>query len=192
MTIRTLRLTTVALGAALLGMVGSASAGLVPVFVAETNTANSSVFIYNISFTTNGNTESLTSGDFFTMYDIGTPSAFSLSGPFTFSQQLTGMTAPLTAPPDSASILNLTATYTGATLTADTTFTETLTYPGTVGTRIGFYSSTDSISSGKNGQAGQITLPSAVVPEPSTWALLSVGAGLVAFGVSRRRGAQTT
>ncbi len=190
MTTRNLGLTTFALGAALLGMAGSASAGLVPVYVGEMTTPSSTIFVYTVNFSSNGSsgTESLTSGDFFTLEDIGSPAAESItsSSSFTLSQQLTGKTAPFAAPPDSPSILNLSETYGGATLTADTSFTLTLTYAGTVGTTSGFYSSTDTTALGKNSQAGNVTLPSVPVPEPGTYAALALGGALGAVMLRRR------
>ena len=184
----TLGLQTLAAGTVLFGLTCSASAGLVPTFLAETTNGTSSTFVYSINFTSNGSTESLTSGDFFTLYDLG--SIAGSTGSFTISQAFVGATAPLTAPVDSASILNVTGTYGGATVTADTSYSFTVTLPGTLGTTLGYYSSTDTISSGKNGQAGRITVPFAAVPEPTTCAALALGAfGLAASAVRRRRSA---
>ena len=112
------------------------------------------------------------------------------TGNFTISQAFTGVTAPLTAPVDSASILNVTGTYGGPTVTADTSYSFTVTLPGTLTTTLGYYSSTDTISPGKNSQVGRVTVPFAVVPEPTTCATLALGAiGLAASVLRRRRSA---
>ena len=187
-----LGLQTLAAGVVLFGLTCSASAGLVPTFLGETTNGTSSTFIYSVNFTSNagtGNTETLTSGDFFTLYDVGSVSAS--TGNFAISQAFTGVTAPFTAPPDSATVLNATGTYSGSTITADTTYSVTLTFPGTLGTTLGYYSSTDTISLGKNSQAGRVTVPVfAVVPEPTTCATLALGAaGLAASALRRRRSA---
>ncbi len=180
-----LGLQTLAAGAVLFGLTCSASAGLVPTFLAETTNGTSSTFIYSLNFSSNGSTESLTSGDFFTLYDLGSVGAS--TGNFTISQAFTGATAPFTAPPDSATVLNATGTYTGMTITADTSYSVTLTFPGTLGTTLGYYSSTDTISIGKNSQAGRVTVPLFVVPEPTTYATLALGAAGLAASVLRRR-----
>lgn len=171
----------------LFGVAGTASAGVVPIFLNEITTGTTSVFIYTINFTSNGSTESLTAGDFFTLYDVGSVSASSNNGSFTLSSALTGVTAPFITVPDSASILNATVTYSGGPITADTTFTETITFPGTLSTTIGYYSSTDSISSGKNSQGGLVIVPLIVVPEPTTYAALALGAVAAVGAFLRRR-----
>ena len=176
-----------AVAAMVFGLACSASAGLVPVFTGETTTATTSTFTYSINFSSNGSTESLTAGDFFTLYDIGSVTSATSPGNFTRTQSLLGETAIFTAPPDSASILNLTNTYGGGTITADTTITETITFPGILTTTTGYYSSTDTIAIGKNSQAGLVTVPLIVVPEPSTCAALALGAALVGTAMMIRR-----
>ena len=120
------------MGAVLLSLAGSASASVVPVFDSETTTSTTSTFTYSIYFTSNGGSETFTSGNFFTLYDTGPDLSATITGSFIGSQSLTGATAPLTTPPDSASILNLTETYSGATITSNATVTETITFSGCV------------------------------------------------------------
>lgn len=175
---------------ALLGWAGSASAGLVPTFLSETTTATTSTFNYSVNFTSNGSTETLTSGDFFTLYDVGSLQSAAVGGSFSLTQQLLGTSAPFTAPPDSASILNVTESYTGSSVTADTTFTYSVTFAGVLATANGYYSSTDTISLGKNSQAGRVTVPLVVVPEPTTCAALALGAMVSAGAFLRRRSAK--
>ena len=186
----TLGLQTLVASVVLFGLTHSASAGFVPVFVSEVTNGTTSVFTYNVTFASNGSTETLTSGDFFTLYDIGTVAASATAPVFTLSSALTGVTPAFVAPPDSATSLNLTGTYNGATVTANTNFTATFTFLGTLSTRTGYYSSTDTIALGKNAQVGLVTLPLVVVPEPTTCATLALGVvGLAASAMRRRRSA---
>ena len=186
----TLGLQTLVAGVVLFGLTHSASAGFVPVFVSENTSGPFSVFNYNIVFSTNAGSETLTSGDFFTLYDVGTYSGGSITGVFSNSSQNTGVTATFTAPPDSPSILNLTNTYGGSTVSTDTTYNASFFFLGTLSQTIGYYSSTDTTALGKNSQAGRVIVPYIAVPEPGTVATLMLGAaGLTALGLRRRRSA---
>ena len=181
-----LGLQTLTMGVVLLSCAGFASASVVPVFDSETTTSTSSTFTYSIYFTSNGGSETFTSGNFFTLYDTGPDLSATITGSFIGSQSLTGTTAPLTTPPDSSSILNLTETYNGSTVAANTTVTATITFPGVLTTTNGYYSSTDTSTLGTDSLAGRVLVPLVVVPEPATWTILAAGAALSAALLRRR------
>jgi len=170
-------LTLCGLAVALALAVPTAKAGFVPVLTSPAPGGSANAFIYSLNFTSNGSTETLVSGDFVTLYDFdaGVTSAAQIVVPagITASVQAVGLTPPggLVNPTDNAGINNITFTYTGATLTTDTSFSVTVnTAGGPYTTRVGQYTSTDSITTGKNQQIGPVLVPTAV-PEPSSLAL---------------------
>ncbi len=67
----------------------------------------------------------------------------------------------------------------------------TATFDSATFASLGFTPGTYTYTWGSGLNADSLTVTS-VVPEPSTWALMTVGAGLLAFGVARRRHAQAT
>ena len=67
----------------------------------------------------------------------------------------------------------------------------TATFDGATFASLGFTPGTYTYTWGSGLNADSLTVTS-VVPEPSTWALMTVGAGLLAFSVARRRYAQAT
>lgn len=135
--------------------------------------------------------------DFFTLYDVRGYVAGSASAgtDHTFdSANLVGINGPAQAPPDSASVINLTFRYTGTGQVDDATFTTfsfKSTVPGTLNKTLGWYSSQFSNPAAtpdtKVGESGRVELPG-VVPEPSSIALVGMGlAGLFGYGYRRRR-----
>ena len=67
----------------------------------------------------------------------------------------------------------------------------TATFDNATFASLGFTPGTYTYTWGSGLNADSLTVTS-VVPEPSTWVLMTVGAGLLAFGVARRRHVQTT
>ncbi|WP_435021550.1 PEP-CTERM sorting domain-containing protein [Tundrisphaera sp. TA3] len=186
-----LRIAKLALACTALALVAApANAGFVPVFQSAvfSSGTNSTTISYSLNFTSNGATETLGSGNFLTIYDIAPTALTAVTTPatLTFSTTTTGVTPPLVGPTDNPALNNITYTYTGSTLTTDTTFTVSFSVAGnyTFGTRIGQYGSTDNIALGTNNQVGPVAIPTAV-PEPASLAM--VGLGLAGLGIVARR-----
>jgi len=142
----------------------------------------------------------LQSGNFATLYDISGLTSFTLNpafaGIFTLTEQTPGITPGGTAPDDNP-LPNLTLTYTGATVTADQSFTSILTLTSTFSTvnPLGQYTGQTTGNAGASagspiGSIGFVAVPGvdAATPEPGSFALL-VGASLsgTAFAFRRRR-----
>jgi hypothetical protein len=95
-----------------------ARAGFIPVLTSPPPGGAASTFTYDLVFGASG-AETLTAGNFATLVGFGpgiTPASVSISGP-------TGLAASFSTP-------NLTFTYSGPTLTADTTWTATILLDG--------------------------------------------------------------
>lgn len=198
-----LRRTLLLAGLAAAFLCVEARASFVPVLQNGSPTAGPGsdfTFTYNLVFATavtNGvPDERLESGDFITLYDVG-PAGFTPTGTtpadITFSTALVGLTAAGTLPNDDPLAPNVTFTYTGGTLTADTTFVVTLTSPFNE-TRVDSFTGTDTRNSGaqagtKVSQLGVVTVPGAAVPEPASIVLMGLG-GLGVVGLARRKRAQ--
>ncbi len=131
----------------------------------------------------------LKAGDFFTLYDINGLVAGSVTtnAQFTYTVQPFGKNAPQTAPTDTA-LPNITFTYTGPTISADTSFTGFgFTSTDTTSDLNGTFTSLDQKVAGagttNKSTIGSVTLPSPNVPEGSSFlmllpALLPMGAYL--------------
>jgi hypothetical protein len=179
-----LRRQIVAIVAALLcaGASGSLQAGFIPVLV----THPGNTFNYEIDFTTNTvPNETLVSGDFVTLYDLGAaisgpatnPAGITVPANFTVTTQLLGLdpAGGLVNPTDNPGLMNVTFTYNGPTLTVDSTFFSTITAPAQyTAVAASQYTGTNAIPAGKNTQIGPVLVPA--VPEPGTGAMLLIGA----------------
>jgi hypothetical protein len=107
-------------GLASVAIAGPANASII---ASLTNVANAGggIFQYTYSATLAAN-EQIVSGSYLTIYDFGQvagslPAATTgmmSTADFNYSQALVGPTPALTAPPDSPTVLNVTATYNGA------------------------------------------------------------------------------
>jgi hypothetical protein len=193
--------------AALVSLIHSpARAGFDPSLTGMSATATTTTFNYNLAFTSatnSGGTAQLSPGNFLTLYDVSaSPSALaSSSAPadISITQALVGATPSFGSQPvDSASLENLTFTYTGPTLTADTNFSVTFTLNGLVATHVNNYTSLTQFTADGGGK-GQIATTSfvstpvaieAAVPEPATLTL-GVIAGVIGLGVARLRRKRT-
>jgi PEP-CTERM motif len=180
----------------------TARADIIPTYQGATPSGGNSIITYTINIPAEVNLES---GDFFTIYDFGNiiPSSNTQPADWTFSTNLIGQNPAQTAAPDNASILNLTWTYTGPTITGASPAPPqnigpfTVTIPGAsldvpLPTQRGFFAGQSTKAQdptgSKSNNVGMVAVPIAV-PEPSTLALILGAGGLGVFGraVSRRR-----
>lgn len=171
--------------------------GLVPVQVSVTPSGGMYRFTYAIVLPTDAQ---LRPGDYFTIYDFdgfvpGSASASGspLSGDWTFSTAKTGPTPARTNPTDSASIDNLTWTYTGPVVGDKQTglgnFWAMSQYPDTTNSWFTASTGTSFGQRDNNITPTVVPVPSAPhppagVPEPAT--LLLAGLGLPLVALARR------
>ena len=168
---------------AVLVSVAAARADIIPTFNGVVDGQTGFIWNYSASLTDEQNANN---GDFFTIYDFGSivPNSNSQPAGWVFSTSLVGQNPPLTGVPDNPDILNLTWTYTGATIIGTSPAgknmgpfrVETLTLEG----RRGFFAALGTLAGGneagsKVANVGFITVP---VPEPSTMGLIAGAAGL--------------
>lgn len=195
------RLWKLVFAVAMVAAMGSRTeAGFDPSLTSMSSTSTTTTFTYALAYTSatsSGGTAQLNSGSFITLYDLyaspSTLASSSASAGIGVTQQLIGITPSFGTPPiDSASLENLTFTYTGATLTTNTNFSVTFTLNGLFTTHQNNYTSITQFTADSGG-VGQIETTSSVltpvaaaVPEPSSLALCGI-AGVVGLGVARLR-----
>ncbi len=180
----------------------NARADLIPLFdgtSAGTGTyAGDTVFHYHVSLSTgSSNLGGSGPNDYVTIYDfagyvVGSASVVSSTGTWAISEQLTGLTPPLVAPPDNPSLLNISFTYTTPTLITGTGQTVlTFDLVSTVSQVAGVFtpysgSSTNVTNNTVQGNVGFVAGPNPV-PEPSAVALMGLGCLAVAAPYLRRK-----
>jgi hypothetical protein len=191
-----------------LGLIGlvtvmaAAHADLIPSFIGTSSMGDPSnpntAWNYSMDITSQQNA---TSGDFFTIYDFGSFLAGSATQPtgWTLTSSFLGTTPAQTNPNDDPSLLNLTWTYTGPTLSGESPegqgigpFSVTVLGRPTL-PRISNFAAQGTLAAGPNagtkvGNVGEIRVPTPI-PEPSTFALVGLAGGVALIGraISRRR-----
>ncbi len=158
-----------------------ARASFLPVFKSVTSAGGVFTYNYDLEFATNSGTEEVLSGDFVTIYDftgyVGTASGTTTPANFTSSVQFLGLNGPRTNAPDSATIPNITFTYTGQPITTTSTITG-FAIRSTVGPGLtpGFFSGQNTkLADGttKLGNVGETVVPT--TPEPASVVLMGLG-----------------
>jgi hypothetical protein len=178
----------------LLGSASLARAGLVVSLLNETPGAPDSTYEYSVTLQSGeqlsptANTSATPAGNFFTIYDIpGFVSASTLSS-WNTTSQLTGVTPEGLTPVDSASLINVTYTWTGTSTVSSGSSSLLLGDINIVSTssntRTGQFSSQDSTSAGIVETLANLTVP-ALLPEPASIGII----GMAMLILGRRRAA---
>lgn len=151
---------------------------------------------YNVILTPD---QRLTRNSYFTIYDFNfLVGAGATPANWTFSSSLLGTTPALTNPGDDAAIANVTFTYSGPTVTPPNALTGVALGQFTVigtGNRIvtDFFTSRARRNGGPQNNTIFDTIGftsvAGAVPEPSTWAMLVAGFGMVGFSMRKRSSA---
>lgn len=195
----------------LIGMVGllgaaSAQASIIPTLTGNPVDVGGGSFRYTYSATL-ASDQALNSGSYFTLYDIVGFTGFGAVGAgFTASSQLLGLTPSNVLPNDSGSIVNASFTYDGPTINFDGPTSERelgfFEIFSTTGT-FGFDDFTSEAIRNSGPSRGSlvatigedaIAVPGggggigAGVPEPTMWAMLIAGFGMVGMSMRRRVG----
>jgi len=191
---------TILLGAMMCLMLVPAQANILVSFGSATG-AGPFTWTYNATLQVGEETSEADAGGpfptFFTLYDIGGLISGSETKPagWTVTEQLVGTTPSGLAPTDSASVMNITFTYTGAPIIPAGTdaVLGAFTFQSTQGNQGLLITYTQQATKNNPGQpdddtrdfgAGNVVGPSAV-PEPMTFSMM--GLGLLGLGVLRRR-----
>jgi hypothetical protein len=178
-----------------------AKANLLP-YLTGTSPAGggTTTFSYSVSLSTDERIDASGTGNkaFFTIYDFAGYVAGSAVAPagWSVSTQNTGLTPVGVSVPDNAAIVNLTWTYAGNTTINGTGqvfsgFSANSIFSGINSTGYFSQQSTKAIgptTGGRDFGGGpeSVPMPASAVPEPSTWALLSTGLGLMALRFRKR------
>jgi hypothetical protein len=171
----------------------TARADIIPSFTGATSSGGNTDWTYTIDITSGQN---VMAGDFFTIYDFGPFIAGTDIQPsgWTLSSSLVGITPSQTLPADDPTLLNLTWTYSGPTLTGTGLGPFSVTIAGVTPSPVPIRTShfaaegTQIRSGDKIDNVGQISVP-AIVPEASTFSLFISASGLLGVGwiISRLR-----
>lgn len=180
----------------MLAMAGTASASITPVLVGSPTATGGGIYAYTYDATL-ATDEGIVAGDYFTLYDFAGFAGFgTVPVDWVPAAPLTGQTPAKTVPTDSASITNVTFTYTGPAFN-----TSPPTSQHDLGTFVVFatgnsvvfhdFTSLTQLNHGPAAGTAVATIGSnavgvagAPVPEPTTW--LTMLAGLSLVGVALR------
>nr|WP_295660060.1 PEPxxWA-CTERM sorting domain-containing protein [Polymorphobacter sp.] len=186
---------------AALATAGAAQASIIPTLQGNPTNVGGGMFRYDYSATLAAD-QGLVTGGYFTLYDVSGFSSFgSLPSGFTGSTSLLGKTPGDVLPTDSASVLNVSFTYSGPAInyaTSGNVSTELGTFSifSSAGNRTVLHDFTSSAlkNSGEArgtsvstiGKAAVEVPGAATVPEPATWGLMITGFGMIGIGMRRR------
>src|ERR1700730_1370837 len=163
------------LGLVLLGSgVLIARGDIIPTLSSVTGSTPNFTWNYSANVTVD---QTITTGDFFTIYDFGTIAPGSNTQPtgWTFSQALVGPTAALTSPTDNPNILNLTWTYTGtAPISGSAALGMFSVITGTDQLKTGQFTAQATRSSGPDAGTKVSNIGAVSVPVPESSALLPI------------------
>lgn len=185
-------------GLSLFGM-GSAQAALIASLDPASPVSVGPNFAYNYTmvFGSSLANERLEPGDFITLYDVAGPLSPLVGTPtapagFTATTSLITPPAAGTAPFDNPVLTNVTFTYTGAPVTADTAFAGFGLVSTTNAVVNAAYTSETTDNAGPEagttiGHIGSVRGPLGIIPEPGTIALAAVGAVAALFVFRRKR-----
>jgi hypothetical protein len=190
--------------AALAMAAASAQANIIPILVGDAPTANGDGTFSFTYQTTLASDQALRSGDFFTIYDFAGFTGFgTLPTGWMGSTANVGPTPPNVMPRDDPAITNISFTYTGPDINYPASGAGVETNLGTVtaistfgGVGLDFFAGQGTKNQGvgkgtKVSNIGQTAVPISGggsgqgVPEPSSWAMLLAGFGLL--GMTARR-----
>ncbi|MGI4877557.1 MAG: PEPxxWA-CTERM sorting domain-containing protein [Janthinobacterium lividum] len=186
------------LALAAVALSGVAHASITPVLVGSPTEVSKGLYSYTYDATL-ASDQAIASGSYFTLYDFyGFTSVGAVPANWTASESFIGKTPAKTLPTDSASILNVTFNYNGPVLNFDGQTKERdlghFTVFATSGklvyndfTSLGILNSgpvkgTNVATVGSNA----VGVAGSTVPEPTTWATMVMGLGLVGFSLRRR------
>lgn len=163
------------LGLVLLGSgILIARGDIIPTLSSVTGSSPNFTWNYSANVTVD---ETINTGDFFTIYDFGTIAPGSNTQPtgWTFSQALLGPTPALVNATDSASILNLTWTYTGTTpIVGSAALGIFSVVTSTDQLKVGQFSAEATRNSGPNAGTKVDNIGNVSVPVPESSALLPI------------------
>jgi len=163
------------LGLVLLGSgILIARGDIIPTLSSVTGSTPNFTWNYSANVTVD---QTITTGDFFTIYDFGTIAPGSNTQPtgWTFSQALVGPTAALTSPTDNPNILNLTWTYTGtAPISGSAALGMFSVITGTDQLKTGQFTAQATRSSGPDAGTKVSNIGAVSVPVPESSALLPI------------------
>lgn len=185
-------------GLAALATAGMAQASITPVLVGSPLSIGGGLFEYTYSATL-ASDQGIESGSYFTLYDFfGFAGFVSAPANFTGSTQLLGDTPVQTLPADDAGILNVTYTYSGPDFNFGATRDErelgSFVIRSTSGRIVlDDYTSFATLNNGPTEGtsvstvgSNAVSVASGVIPEPTTWATMIAGLGLVGVAMRRR------
>jgi hypothetical protein len=181
-----------------------ANASITPVLVGSPTHTTGSSFAYTYNATL-ASDQGIVNGSYFTLYDFAGFTGFgAVPANWTATTQFLGKTPNKTLPDDSASILNVSFTYTGPNFNTNGTTEQNLGNFVVFSTSgvvvLSDFTSLGVLNKGPTKGTPVATIGSnaigvagaGAVPEPATWATMLVGMGLVGASMRRRKTTSVT